>query len=134
MWGRGPARATISRYQLFPAPLLSLLSPRNGVLIQGRNAFIMALSAAGVHDGFTYHAALGADEVIALRDGRGRLADGSGVVPGRPAGVAEVVGACIPPKVGVDAGGTACIVAQYACQGRCLCNWDELQSNAGVGG
>ena len=86
----------------------------------------MTISAAGVHDGFTYHAALVADEVIALRDGRGRLADGSGVVPGRPAGVAEVMGACITPKVGVDAGDIACIVAQYAGQGRCRCNWDEL--------
>ena len=121
MRGRSPVRAAISRYQLFPAPLLSLLSPRNGVFIQGRKAFIMASSAAGFHDCFTYHAALGADEVIALR---------GPLMPGRPAGVAEVMGACIPPELGVDTGGTACIVAQYAGQGRCCCNWYELHLDA----
>ena len=108
MRARSPVRAAISRYQLFPAPLLSLLPPRNDVFIQGRKAFIMAASAAEFCDCFTYHAAFGADEITALR----------GPFPVRPAGFAEVMGACIPPELGVDAGGTACIVAQYAGQGR----------------
>ena len=121
MRGRSPVRAAISRYQLFPAPLLSLLSPRNGVFIQGRKAFIMAASAAGFCDCFTYHAAIGADEIAALQ---------GPLIVVRPAGFAEVMGACIPPELGVDAGCTACIVAQYAGQGRCCCNWYELHLDA----
>ena len=44
-----------------------------------------------------------------------------------------MVDACIPPELGVDACGTACIVAQHAGQGRCRCNWDELHNSAAAG-